>query len=67
MHFKWEEAYFGKLLIMSHPDCKPSDKIGGFDMDGTLIATKSGKVRNFCNSGNICEVRMLSVTYRFLQ
>lgn len=49
MVFKWEEAYFGKLLIMSHPDCKASDKIGGFDMDGTLITTKSGKVREFLN------------------
>jgi len=44
MAFRWEEAYNGKLLIMSHPDCHGSEKIGGFDLDGTIITTKSGKV-----------------------
>ncbi|KER21280.1 hypothetical protein T265_10361 [Opisthorchis viverrini] len=31
------------LLIYTHPDCKSSSKIMGFDMDGTLITTASGK------------------------
>ena len=40
----WEEAYSGRLLIMTYGDCKSRPKIAGFDMDGTLITTKTGKV-----------------------
>ncbi|CAL8072665.1 unnamed protein product [Calicophoron daubneyi] len=38
----WEVT--DSLLIYTPPDAKPSSKILGLDMDGTIITTKSGKV-----------------------
>ncbi|KAK7072515.1 hypothetical protein SK128_018821 [Halocaridina rubra] len=39
----WEELYDGDLLVYNR-NMKGSSKIAGYDMDGTLITTKSGKV-----------------------
>lgn len=40
----WESYNNGQLLVYTSPNCKASEKIGAYDMDGTLIKTKSGKV-----------------------
>lgn len=40
----WESFNNGQLLVYTPPNCKPSNKIGAYDMDGTLISTQSGKV-----------------------
>lgn len=40
----WESYNNGQLFIYTSTDCKPSNKIGAYDMDGTLIQTQSGKV-----------------------
>lgn len=40
----WESFNDGKLIVYTAPDCVASNKIGAYDMDGTLITTKSGKV-----------------------
>lgn len=40
----WESYNNGKLLVYTPPNLRASDKIGGYDMDGTLITTRSGKV-----------------------
>jgi len=61
----WEEAYSGRLLVMTYGDCKPKSKIAGFDMDGTLITTKSGKV--FAVDKNDWKLLYDQVTSRVLQ
>ncbi|XP_028171255.1 uncharacterized protein F21D5.5-like [Ostrinia furnacalis] len=40
----WDEIDRGELYIFTAKGVKPSKKIAAFDMDGTLIKTKSGKV-----------------------
>lgn len=40
----WEEIDGGELYVFTSKGIKSSKKIAGFDMDGTLIKTKSGKV-----------------------
>lgn len=40
----WESYNNGQLLAYTSPNCKPSEKIAAYDMDGTLIKTQSGKV-----------------------
>ncbi|CAI2350531.1 unnamed protein product [Caenorhabditis sp. 36 PRJEB53466] len=40
----WESKDDGDLIIFTHNDVEGKEKIAAFDMDGTLITTKSGKV-----------------------
>lgn len=40
----WESFNDGKLLVYSPSNLQSSEKIGAYDMDGTLITTRSGKV-----------------------
>ncbi len=45
----WEEVFVGAstktaLYIMTCCGCKPRSTIAAFDMDGTIITTKSGRV-----------------------
>jgi len=44
MSYKWEKLYNGLVYVMTSQGCKPSPKIAAFDMDWTLIGTKSGNV-----------------------
>lgn len=44
MEAEWEEIDKGELFIFTSKGVKSSSKIAAFDMDGTLIKTKSGKV-----------------------
>lgn len=41
---RWESFNNGEIIIYTAPDCGGKSKIGAYDMDGTLIKTKSGKV-----------------------
>lgn len=40
----WQSFNKGQLVVFTMPDCRASSKIGAYDMDGTLITTKSGRV-----------------------
>lgn len=40
----WESFNNGQLIVYTMADCKASKNIAAYDMDGTLILTKSGKV-----------------------
>lgn len=40
----WESFNSGGLLVYTSAGCRGSHKIAAYDMDGTLITTKSGKV-----------------------
>lgn len=44
MENKWEEIDGGEVYIFTSKGVKSSSKVAAFDMDGTLIKTKSGKV-----------------------
>lgn len=41
---KWDSVENGKLVIYTTSGVKSSHKIAGYDMDGTIITTKSGRV-----------------------
>lgn len=41
---KWESFNKGGLLVYTSAECRGLNKIAAYDMDGTLITTKSGKV-----------------------
>ncbi|KAH8316068.1 hypothetical protein KR074_011599 [Drosophila pseudoananassae] len=41
---RWDSAGNGKLVIFSSAGVVASEKIAGYDMDGTIIKTKSGNV-----------------------
>ncbi|XP_017073581.1 uncharacterized protein F21D5.5 [Drosophila eugracilis] len=41
---RWDSAGNGKLVIYTSNGVKSSEKIAGYDMDGTIIKTKSGLV-----------------------
>ncbi|KAK9887859.1 hypothetical protein WA026_000167 [Henosepilachna vigintioctopunctata] len=41
---KWENIEDNELLVFTSANCSPQSTIAGFDMDGTLIKTKSGAV-----------------------
>lgn len=40
----WQSFNKGQLIVYTMAGCKASSKIAAYDMDGTLITTKSGKV-----------------------
>ncbi|XP_046843122.1 bifunctional polynucleotide phosphatase/kinase-like [Xenia sp. Carnegie-2017] len=40
----WDEYASGTLLIHKTPGLLPRTKVAGFDLDGTIITTKSGRV-----------------------
>ncbi|VDO32849.1 unnamed protein product [Haemonchus placei] len=46
----WEGKHSDEILIFTHKDCEHRPKVAAFDMDGTLITTKSGKVFPVDNS-----------------
>lgn len=51
----WREHYGGSLLTMNEEEMAPSAKVAGFDMDGCLIDTRSG--RAFPTNANDWQLR----------
>ena len=42
--FLWESFHNDSIHVLNAGDLQPSHKIAAFDMDGTIITTKSGRV-----------------------
>ena len=42
--FSWESFHDGKIHVLNAGDVCGSEKIAAYDMDGTIITTKSGRV-----------------------
>ena len=42
--FLWESFHNDSIHVLNAGDLLPSHKIAAFDMDGTIITTKSGRV-----------------------
>lgn len=40
----WLSYNKGQLIVFTMAECRPSKKIAAYDMDGTLILTKSGRI-----------------------
>ena len=43
-NFRWEEFHDGRLHVLNAGNVRGSSKIAAYDMDGTIITTKSGRV-----------------------
>ena len=41
---RWEEFHDGRLHVLNAGNVRGSSKIAAYDMDGTIITTKSGRV-----------------------
>ena len=44
MAFKWEKLYNGLVYVMTSEGCAASARVAAFDLDWTLIGTRSGNV-----------------------
>lgn len=41
---RWDTEHDGQLLVFTSAGCRPSDRIAAYDIDGTIICTRSGNV-----------------------